>query len=117
MLLYDKTRNDFSGTANKLRILRENTTFVASGIDAAFSLAAPQYYAEAFGFAEQNKSVLLSDAIKGNRAKTLSDLPDSIALKEHTLEQKKDLLKKQKFEASKVRESIVYKRFERYSFM
>lgn len=98
MQVNEQIRNGFSGKTNKLRVLKNNSIFVQYGIDAALLLDEATYYDEAFGFAEQNKSVLLADAVKGNRARILGDLPDSLALKEIKLQKKKDQLKKRKAE-------------------
>jgi CHAT domain-containing protein/tetratricopeptide (TPR) repeat protein len=100
MEVNESIRNSFSGKTNKLRALKNNGIFVKYGIDAALLLDEAVYYDEAFGFAEQNKSVLLADAVKGNRARILGDLPDSLALKEIKLQKKKDQLKKRKAESS-----------------
>ncbi len=100
MRVNESIRNGFSGKTNKLRVLKNNSIFVQYGIDAALLLDEAVYYDEAFGFAEQNKSVLLADAVKGNRARILGDLPDSLALKEIKLQKKRDQLKKRKAESS-----------------
>lgn len=100
MQINENTRNSFSGKSNKLRVLKNNSIFVKYGLDAALLLDEATYYDEAFGFAEQNKSVLLADAVKGNRARILGDLPDSLALKEIKLQKKKDQLNKQKAESN-----------------
>jgi len=99
MKINETIRNSFSGDKGKLRVLKENGLFVELGIGAAFDFGEPTTFAEAFSFAEQNKSMLLADAVKGNRARNLGDLPDSLVLKEIALQQKKDRLKKQKIEA------------------
>lgn len=100
MQVNERVRNGFSGKTNKLRVLKNNSLFVKYGIDAALSLDEAIYYDEAFSFAEQNKSVLLADAVKGNRARILGDLPDSLALKEIKLQKRKDQLKKRKAEST-----------------
>ena len=89
-----KIRNSFNNEANKLRIADENLFFVTHGIETALKLSPPQYYHEAFRFAEQNKSILLADALKGNRARTLGDLPDSLVLQEIALQEQLDYYKK-----------------------
>ncbi|WMX17406.1 CHAT domain-containing tetratricopeptide repeat protein [Aureispira sp. CCB-E] len=100
MQVNEHIRNSFSAKANKLRVLKNNSIFVKYGIDAALMLDDATYYDEAFSFSEQNKSVLLADAVKGNRARVLGDLPDSLVLKEIKLQKKKDQLKKRKAESS-----------------
>jgi len=99
MKINEGFRNEFSGKKNKLRLLKENSAFVKGGIDAALELGGNEYLMEAFSFAEQNKSMLLADAVKGNRARILSDLPDSLALQEMKLLQNKERLKKKRYEA------------------
>ncbi|MCP4440090.1 MAG: CHAT domain-containing protein [Aureispira sp.] len=94
-----KIRTNFTGKQNQLRVLSNHSTFVEYGINAALALNSVQYKEEAFSFAEQNKSILLEDAIKGSRAKKLSNLPDSLALKELVLQAHKDELKKALHEA------------------
>ena len=99
MLVNEQLRNNFSGKKNKLRILRDNAAFVKFGLEAASKLGQTSHFIEAFSFAEQNKSVLLTDAVKGNRARILGDLPDSLVFQENALQQKKDALKKKKYAA------------------
>jgi len=92
-------RNDFSGKRNKLRLLREDNIFVEYGIEAALELGDKPHIKEAFSFAEQNKSILLADAVKGHRARTLGDLPDSLVLLEIELQKERDKINKEKLEA------------------
>jgi hypothetical protein len=54
---------------------------------------------EAFRFAELNKSVLLLDAVKGNRARDLGNLPDSLIAQEINFQNENSKLKKQQHEA------------------
>jgi CHAT domain-containing protein len=97
--IHTKIKNELMSEDNKLGILAGNTEFVAHGIEASYQLGAA-YYDQAFRFAEQNKSILLAEAIQGTRAKVLGDLPDSLARKEIQLSKAKDELRKQRYQAS-----------------
>lgn len=90
----ERIRNGFISESNKLGILKENTILVEYGLRAALSLSNEEV-TKAFELAEQNKSILLADALKGNRAKVLGDLPDSLIVKESDLQNEKTLLEKQ----------------------
>lgn len=100
MLLNEYVRNSLSSEADKLRILRENTIFIQKGIETALLLENKVYEAEAFSFAELNKSVLLADAIKGNRARALGDLPDTLINYEIALHDKLSKLKEKEYSAT-----------------
>ncbi|BDS09461.1 CHAT domain-containing protein [Aureispira anguillae] len=99
MMVNEKIRNQFAGKQNKLRILDQNTWLVREGIAAAIALNRTEITREAFAFSEQNKSILLADAIKGNRAKIMGDLPDSLVFRELDLQTQKTELKKAYYEA------------------
>lgn len=96
MRLNERIRNDFTSNRNKLRILENNVTSLGCGIHAAIFLGSEAYYQEAFAFAEQNKSILLIEALKGQEARALGDLPDSLALLESSLQRQQDNLIKKK---------------------
>jgi len=98
MRISEKNRNKLNSEDDKLRLLRSNTNFVAEGIATALALE-EDYHKEAFTFAELNKSILLADAIKGNRARNLGDLPDSLINKEAQLQNKLQKLKKKQIQA------------------
>ena len=97
--LNERIKNDFSADQNKLMVLKNNGKFVAAGIDAAIKMQDIAYIKEAFGFSELNKSVLLADANKAQRAKSFSDLPENLALQEMEMQASLDKLKKQQIEA------------------
>lgn len=97
--IHTKIKNEFMSEAAKLGILAGNTAFVYHGIKASYQLGTT-YYDQAFRFAEQNKSILLVEAIQGTRAKVLGDLPDSLAQREVQLSKMKDEFKKQRHQAS-----------------
>ncbi|MCH2021734.1 MAG: CHAT domain-containing protein [Saprospiraceae bacterium] len=102
MQLNEKIRNDFTNDKDKLRILRNNSDFVREGIETALLLQKEHFIREAFSFAEQNKSILLTDAVKGNRARSLGDLPDSLVEKEIFFQREMTELKKKQFSAQTV---------------
>jgi len=97
MQINDKIRNSMSSEGDKLRILNENSQLVTTAIELSQQLKTDSNKDKieaAFSFAEQNKSMLLADAIKGERAKTFSNLPDSVAEYETGLQQQKKELEK-----------------------
>jgi CHAT domain-containing protein len=93
MQLNERIRNDLNEEKDKLRLLEYNTDFIKHGIEAAVLLEKEPFLQEAFNFAEQNKSILLADAIKGNRARILGDLPESLIIQEINLQKKISQLK------------------------
>jgi len=95
MKLNEQIRNNLKDEKDKLRFLNSNTYFVRQGIETALLLKKNIYTQEAFFFAEKNKSILLADAVKGNRARSLGDLPDSLGQKEILFQNKLTKLKKQ----------------------
>ncbi len=97
MQLNERLRNSLSSEDDKLRILRGNTFFIQKGIETALQLENTIYEEEAFSFAELNKSVLLSDAIKGDRARAFGDLPDTLINYEIALHEKLSKLKKKQY--------------------
>lgn len=97
MQLNERLRNGLSSEEDKLRILRENTLFIQKGIETALLLENTKYEKEAFSFAELNKSVLLADAIKGNRARSFGDLPDTLINYEIALQSKLSKLRKKQY--------------------
>lgn len=86
--LNERIRNNLNGEKDKLRLLNYNSDYIKHGIESAVLLKKKPYLEEAFNFAEQNKSILLADAVKGNRARVLGDLPDSLIIQEVNLQTK-----------------------------
>ncbi|BDS15192.1 CHAT domain-containing protein [Aureispira anguillae] len=96
-------RNSFMDDQDKLSNIKQMSSLSKDAIETTTLLSkigGQHYLLEAFKFAEQNKSMLLIDALQGNRARTLGDLPDSLALLELDLQRQKTELKKQKYEAT-----------------
>jgi CHAT domain-containing protein len=82
MQLNERIRNNLNGEKDKLRLLNYNSSYIKHGIESAVLFNEAAYSRKAFNFAEQNKSILLADAVKGNRARVLGDLPDSLIIQE-----------------------------------
>lgn len=104
MRINERMRNKLRAPEDQLRILRSNTTYIEQGIASALKLNEPKYIKEAFTFAELNKSMLLADALKGDRARALGDLPDSLAEQELKLQSRKAILQKKHYRASSAQE-------------
>jgi len=92
----ENVRNSFTGEQDKLRSLREMSNLVSTVIYTGLEFETSQdlYLANAFNYAEQNKSMLLLDAIKGERANVLGNLPDSLIQKERELQKRKEDLQR-----------------------
>lgn len=103
MKINENLRNSLSTDEDKLYILQQTSGFVAKAIPAGIELSNLEkekaYLQEIFTYAEQNKSVLLADATKAQRARVFGDLPDSLAQYEIALQQKKKFLEKKEAEA------------------
>jgi len=93
-----KLRKDFSSEKNKLRALKRNHEWVSRGLDAALLLNEKKFLTETFSFSEENKAVILLDALKSNQAQSFGDLPDSLSSYEKSLFAKKDAFKKEFYE-------------------
>jgi len=102
MELNKRIKNEMTEEKDKLRVLKKLNTLVEGAISSSLVLSEnkeEEYFYDAFSYAEENKSILLADAFKGNRARNLGDLPDSLVLYELDLQKKKKELKKNKVEA------------------
>ena len=99
MIINEKVRNDFASEASKLRILSETSKLVSNAIATGLALSTAIPTEELFEYAEMNKSILLADATKSQRARALSDLPDSLVLLELSLAKESNTIKKQKNDA------------------
>lgn len=106
MRLNERIRNDFTSNGNKLRVLEHNIASLGCGIQAAIFLGGKDYYEQAFAFAEQNKSILLMEALKGQQARALGNLPDSLILLELSLQRQQEGLLKKKMLAKNKAEKI-----------
>ncbi|MCH2022611.1 MAG: CHAT domain-containing protein [Saprospiraceae bacterium] len=107
--LNEQFRNELINEKDKLRVVSSSIFFIRHGIESAKLLRKDEYIQEAFSFAEFNKSMLLSDAVKGNRAYNIGDLPDDLIDYEISLQNKFSELKQQEYEYrnSKVHSEIL----------
>ena len=98
-------RQDFTGDVSKYFLAEKVLSIYESAIAVAHELYASsgdeKYLADAFHFAEQNKSVLLTESIKDNTAKGFGNLPDSILQKERDLKLEITVIQKKIYEEKK----------------
>lgn len=99
ILLAEKWKNSFNSDKNKLVALTNNLGLVKKGIKASLIINTETAKKEAFRFAELNKSILLTDAIKGTAARSLGYLPDSLSRLEEILQKELYQLKNKKSQA------------------
>ena len=110
--IFKKVQNGFIEQMDKLRFLKKINTLTKDMIKLCLTLikekeSTKKYAKNAFSYVEDNKSVLLLDALKGNRARALGDLPDSLAFQEIALQQKKQELKKKQLEAQNEQKAAI----------
>jgi CHAT domain-containing protein len=79
---FNQFKNNTNSSEDKLRVLKKNSAWVLQSLNL---LDHKKEAAKAFSIAEQNKSVLLLDAIQSNQDYQLGNLPDSI------IQEQKDL--------------------------
>lgn len=106
MRISDKLRNEFSDRGDKLKLLEQTSDWVAGSLYVV-RLLEPEggaFSKEAFVFVEQNKSVILADALKARRARTFGYLPDSLAIREENLLRKVRRLNEKRLEVDKATE-------------
>lgn len=99
----DRVRKSFSNEKDKLY----NYSEISKYINATFKLGLylnKNLEEELFTYAEFNKSTLLADAFKSNKARTLGDLPDTLILQESDLKMQTDKLKKEEMLAKTAEE-------------
>ncbi|MCH2022705.1 MAG: CHAT domain-containing protein [Saprospiraceae bacterium] len=93
-------RNDFSTEGDKLRVLETSHDLICQGLETVVLQNQLIYLGEAFSFAEFNKSVLLADAMKGNRAKAFGELPESLLNIETKFQKEMTSLRKKAYDAN-----------------
>ncbi len=100
--LSERFKNELSTEQDKFATLKTHNGFAQQGILNSYRLSQQQskseYLEAAFSFAEQNKAVVLADAIKANRARQMSDIPETLAEQELALQQELGALQKQLLE-------------------
>jgi CHAT domain-containing protein len=89
--LADQYRHRFTTDSDKLYLLERSVKWTYKAIQSTIEIAEQEkiedFEARAFAFAEQNKSVLLSEAVQNDKAHIFGDLPDSLAQKERLLQE------------------------------
>jgi CHAT domain-containing protein/tetratricopeptide (TPR) repeat protein len=100
LCISERIRRNFSTEAEKLRTLSQTSLLAANAIAVALQIGSDAQIQEAFAYAEQNKSILLADATKAERARHLGDLPEALAKRELQLQTDLDKLKRQAADVS-----------------
>lgn len=102
-------KNTFQLDADKIRLLKQNNYFALMGIQSSLKLEGKKKLQQAFNFAEQNKSILLADALRGTKARQMGHLPDSIAAIEKQLQKQAKEIQKSILQAkdSTVRSQLI----------
>lgn len=92
-LLYEN-RQEYIGEADQLRLLSQSAFWTHRAIYALSDMEMEEKHKKmAFRFAELNKSVLLYNSVQTERAYVFGGLPDSLVLKEKSLQEEKVSLK------------------------
>lgn len=87
-------QNTFEEDNDKLLSLKQNQWFVNLGIEAAILLKEHNQEINLFDYIEQNKSILLFNALKDKEAQKLINIPDSLREQELSFKYQKRALKK-----------------------
>lgn len=86
----NKIRTGYLNEQSKLQLVQNTAEIISKAIEAsynAYQLNNQQKYLQyAFRFIESGKSAVLLEAIKGNQALTIGNIPDSLKQKENQLE-------------------------------
>jgi hypothetical protein len=102
--LVNRYRTSFRKEKDKKRLLEETIGLIepAMGIDYHLyqNIKDEQSLEKAFQKAEQNKSILLKDAIKGERGYTLANIPDSLFVKQQQLQKQLATVQRKKIQAN-----------------
>lgn len=104
-----KVREEFTTEKDKLYSLRKIKSLLDQGLKnlALLSSIYPddsQYAQKAFQFAEQNKSILLNENLKGQQVSNLGYLPDSLLQEEYALQKRFSALKRKESQSSSKKE-------------
>ncbi|MCP4439407.1 MAG: CHAT domain-containing protein [Aureispira sp.] len=91
--LANQYRQRFTSDGDKLHVLERSVEWTYKAIQNSIEIAEKQklkeFHKKAFVYAEQSKSVLLTETVQNDKAHIFGDLPDSLAQKERLLQ--KDL--------------------------
>lgn len=99
MAISKQLQQRFNGKTDKLRHLNKHARLAEFGINASYLWRKKDATLKAFSFAEQNKSILLAESIKGNQAQVFGNLPDSLIQQEQALQTQYNLIQKAKYES------------------
>lgn len=104
--LNEQFRKAFSSEKDKLSFLKQTSKTAAQSLAISQQLfqqsSQDRYIRDAFLFAEQNKSVVLADATRSQRARSMSDLPDSLAIKELNLQEELGQYERQRLDLMRI---------------
>ncbi|MCP4438447.1 MAG: CHAT domain-containing protein [Aureispira sp.] len=99
ILLIGQQQDKRSVNEDKLDLAKNSSFFVGELIQSAIDLSEqtknPSHIVNALYYMEHNKTLLLTDALKAQRARSFGDLPDSLALKEMHLQHQQNELQQQ----------------------
>jgi CHAT domain-containing protein/Tfp pilus assembly protein PilF len=93
-------RNKFIHEDDKFRSLQNMNEKIAYMLDLVVLMNDSDKFDELLKYSELNKAVLMGDALKANRARTMSDLPDSLVNLESDLMEKMGVLNKKLIESN-----------------
>jgi len=86
----NKIRTGYLNEQSKLQLVQNTEEIIAKAIEASYQAFQldnqPQFLQYAFRFIESGKSAVLLEAIKGNQALTIGNIPDSLKQKENQIE-------------------------------
>jgi len=98
-----KMQNMLNSKKDKLEILNMSKQTAQDAMDLLFQLSQKskdkKYFKDAFSFSESNKSAVLSDVMKAEKALSFGEVPDSLVKKEKALSIKISNLKKELLDA------------------
>jgi len=90
-----RAKANYSTEEDLLVLLENSTVFVENTCATALLIDDSERIKIAFENSEKNKAILLSSALKSQRAKSFGNLPDSIVQKERLLKEQLNALKKE----------------------
>ena len=96
--LNSKIRTSFNADEDKLRVLEDMSSLVSMTLENSNLLSKQNqeiHLNTVFSNAEQNKSILLGDALKGQNAHAFGDLPEDLIQQEKALKEERSNLKKE----------------------
>ena len=90
-------RQQFVSEGNKLKVLEESVSWAYKAIQNSIELAEQKklkvFNDNPFQYAEQSKSVLLTESVQSDKAHVFGDLPDSLVRREKELQERQAALR------------------------